>query len=347
MGYLYDAQQFLTTPSQKRTYCFIGTAVAFVIIILIIIIAAASSSSDSSSDEKSTPTTPWEIYLATKKYLYVWGYPNTENFLKFVKDHKFSRVYLYVGCVEWDYSDLVQGNFHDAGQTDANKLIQSLLDMGVEVEPTMYLYDNQDDFSDVDKVEDVAKAMANLQKTLKFKALHFDIEPDKKVNYEALLKMYETARKYLKVSAILKPAWLDQDMASLESVFTSADYYKKFKDCKTLVDAFMMVTDYSDLMAYRNTYEKTNILLDKYDVIRKRHTDHEAKPVIELNPDVTDAGIYAKYKEDHDTFFKYVNEVSQKFDGITIHQYQAWAKDLYCVEQKKDTEYYFGEPKKC
>ena len=342
MGFLYDARQFITTPSQKRTYCFIGTAVAVVIILIIIIVAASSSSSNSSE-----PSTPWDLYLQTKKYLYVWAYPNTENFLQFVKDHKFSRVYLYIGCVESDLNKLIKGDFHNAGDSDAKTLMQKLIDMGVEVEATTYLNGKVNNFTSVEKVEEVAKAMAEVQKNIKFKALHFDVEPSSPSNYEALLKMYETARKYIKVSAILKPGWLYQKMSSVESEFSSADYYKKFKDCETFADALMTVTDYSDLMAYSNTYDGINEFLDKYEVIRKRHTDHIAKPVIELDPLITDDGIYAKYKEDHDTFFNYVNEVSKKFDGITIHQYQAWAKDLYCVEQKKDTEYYFGEPKKC
>ena len=316
---------------QKRITCFIFLVFASLI----------------SSSFAATSSSAWDLYLKTKKYLYVWGYPKTENFLNFVKDHNFSRVYLYIGCVQWDINDLIQGNFHNAGETDAKELIQSLLDMGVEVEPTMYLNDGPNNFANVDKVEDVAKAMATLQKTLKFKALHFDVEPSSTGNYEALLKMYETARKYLKVSAILKPGWLNQKMESLEKKFTSSEYFAKFKDCETFIDALMMVTDYSDLMAYSNTYEGINNFLDKYEVIKNRHPDHEAKPVIELDPSITNDGIYAKYKEDHDTFFNFLNQVSERFDGITIHQYQVWAKDLYCEEQKKYTEYYFGEPKEC
>ena len=317
--------------SQKRINCIM--ALAFMVLI--------------SSSFAATSSSQWELYLKTKKYLYVWGYPNTENFLQFVKDHNFSRVYLYIGCVQWDVDNLVNGNFYSAGDSDSKTLVQKLLDMGVEVEPTMYLNDGPNNFANVDKVEDVAKAMAELQKTLKFKALHFDVEPSSSGNYEALLKMYETARQYLKVSAILKPGWLSQKMSDIEKKFTSSEYYAKFKDCETFVDALMMVTDYSDLMAYSNTYEGINKFLDKYEVIRKRHPEHEAKPVIELDPSITNDGIYAKYKEDPDTFFSFLSQVSQQFDGITIHQYEVWAKDLYCEKVKKDTTYYFGEPKEC
>lgn len=44
--------------------------------------------------------------------------------------------------------------------------------------------------------------MAELQKTLHFKVLHFDVEQSINGNYEALLKMYENAQQYLSVSSI-------------------------------------------------------------------------------------------------------------------------------------------------
>ena len=225
--------------------------------------------------------------------------------------------------------------------------MKRLIEKGIEVEPTMYLNDSPNNFANIDKVELVAKAMAELQKTLKFKALHFDVEPQSSSKLDDLLQMYETARKYIKVSAILKPAWLKLSMQSLKDNFDSADYYKKFKDYETFVDAIMTVTDYSDLMAYSNTYDGINNFLDKYEVIRKRHPKHEGKPVIELDPNIKNDGIYAEYKKDTNKFFRYVNEVSKKFDGITIHQYEKWYLDLYCEKPTKDSKYYFGEPKSC
>ena len=159
--------------------------------------------------------------------------------------------------------------------------------------------------------------------------------------------MYEDSRKYIKVSAILKPAWLSKTMSSLASYFSSADYYKKFKDCETYVDAIMTVTDYSDVMAYSNKYEIVDTFLEKYDTIRKRHNSHIARPVLELDPKANDDSTYYRYEEDQNTFFNYFVSVSKRFDGATIHQYTAWYKDLYCDEVKKDSSYYFGGPKKC
>ena len=292
------------------------------------------------------PSTPFGSYLQTKKYLYVWTYPNSDNFLKFVKDHNFSRVYIYVGCIEWDYDNLSKGNFFNSGNSDAKELIQNLISQNIEVEPTIYLNDSPNDFTNVEKVEEVAKAMGQLQKTLKFKALHFDVEPSNAVNFQSLLKMYENARKYVPVSAILKPGWLNKNMVDVKSKFDE-EYFEKFKNCETFVDAIMTVTDYSDLMAYSNTYSIIENFLSKYDVIRKRHPGHDAKPVIELDPNITNDGIAAEFKKDNKKFFEFLEKVSKQFDGITIHNYMAWNIDLYCNKPTRDSVYYFGEPKQC
>ena len=288
----------------------------------------------------------FESYLQTKKYLYVWSYPNSENFIKFVLDHKFSRVYIYVGCIEWDYDNLSKGNFYNSGNSDAKELIQTLISKNIEVEPVIYLNDSPNDFSNVEKMESVAKAMGELQKTLKFKALHFDVEPSNTSNYQSLLKMYENARKYLPVSAILKPGWLNKNMVDLKNKFDQ-EYFEKFKNCETFIDAIMTVTDFSDLMAYSNSYSTIERFLNKYDEIRKRHPEHEAKPVIELDPNIIEDGISQEFKKDNGKFFDFLKKVSNQFDGITIHNYIAWNLDLYCFKPTKDSEYYFGEPKSC
>ena len=195
-------------------------------------------------------------------------------------------------------------------------------------------------------MESVAKAMGELQKTLKFKALHFDVEPSNTSNYQSLLKMYENARKYLPVSAILKPGWLNKNMVDLKNKFDQ-EYFEKFKNCETFIDAIMTVSDFSDLMAYSNSYSTIERFLNKYDEIRKRHPEHEAKPVIELDPNIIEDGISQEFKKDNGKFFDFLKKVSNQFDGITIHNYIAWNLDLYCFKPTKDSEYYFGEPKSC
>lgn len=294
----------------------------------------------------SSTKTAFENYIQTKKYLYVWNYPNTQNFLKFVLDHNFSRVYLYCGCIEWDYDKLSQGNFYNPGDTDTKELIQTLISKNIEVEIAIYLNDSPNDFSNVEKVEQVAKAMGELQKTLKFKALHFDVEPTTSSTYESLLKMYENARQYVPVSAILKPGWLYKKMEEVKGKFDE-EYYEKFKDCDTLVDAIMTVSDFSDLMAYDKRYSTIERFLEEYDIIRNRHPNHEAKPVLELDPNIVEEGIAAEFKANNAKFFEFLEKVSNQFDGVTIHNYRAWNLDLYCFKPTIDSIYYFGEPKEC
>ena len=290
--------------------------------------------------------TQFETYLQTKKYLYVWNYPNSQNFLKFVEDHHFSRVYLYCGCIEWDYDNLSQGKLYNAGNSDAKELIETLISKNIEVEIAIYLNDSPNDFTNYEKVENVAKAMGQLQKTLKFKALHFDVEPSNTINFEKLLRMYESARKYVPVSAILKPGWLYKNMVDVKSKFDE-DYYEQFKNCETFVDAIMTVTDYSDLMAYDYRYSTIQRFLNDYEAIKGRHPGHEAKPVLELDPNIVEEGIAGEFNNDNDKFFEFLESVSNQFDGVTIHNYKSWNLDLYCFKPTVDSEYYFGEPKKC
>ena len=353
MECLSDLKNTLSTPSRKRTHIFLGIGIFLIVLIIIIICVAASGGKKEDKESKqSSPEeggiegkTPFEHYLNSKKYLYVWSYPNAENLIKFLVDHKYSKIYLYIGCIEWNLDQLIKGEFYNSGDIDAKELIKRLISLNIEVEPCIYINDNPNDFTNIDKAPEIAKALAEVQKSLKFTALHFDVEPQHNENLEALLKMYEECRKYIKVSAILKPGWLNKEMSSLESSFTSADYYKKFKDCETFIDAVMTVTDYSDLMAYSNTYSTIDAFLDKYETIRKRHTSNIAKPVLELDPAADDDSTYQRYKEDQDNFFNYFVNVSKKFDGVTIHHYTSWYQDLYC--EKADSNYYFGKPKKC
>ena len=158
--------------------------------------------------------------------------------------------------------------------------------------------------------------------------------------------MYENARKYIPVSAILKPGWLYKTMEDIKEKFDE-EYYEKFKDCETLVDAIMTVTDYSDLMAYDYRYSTIERFLNDYEIINDRHPEHEAKPVLELDPNITEEGISGEFKKDNERFFEFLEKVSKQFDGVTIHNYKAWNIDLYCFKPAIDSEYYFGEPKEC
>ena len=340
----------LLSPSRINKYIFIGIG-AIILIVLIIIISSVSSSKSNSKSESNSESdkemTPFESYINTKKFLYVWTYPNADNFIKFVVDHKYSKVFLYVGCLEWNYDDFINGNFHNAGDMDAKELIKKLKEKKIDIELCIYLNDNYDNFENIDKMPEVANALSKLQNQLQFTALHFDIEPNSKKNYEALLHMYEECRKKIKVSAILKPIWLTENMTKLEPYFTSSDYFKKFKDCETFAEAIIKVTDYSDVMAYNSKYKNINKHLDNYEKILKKYSSHIGKPVLELEKVIENYSIYQSYLENHTEFFNYFVNISKRFDGVTIHHYTTWYEDLYCKNPKNNPEYFFGEPKEC
>ena len=111
----------------------------------------------------------------------------------------------------------------------------------------------------------------------------------------------------------------------------------------------MTVTDSVDLMAYSSTYEGTDKFLSQFEVIKARHPNCKALPIIETDPssDLKNDSLYFSYIKGHDAFFNYTNGVAKKWGMLTYHQYQVWAQDLYCERLTKYTEYYFGEPKTC
>ena len=311
-------------------------------ILLIIIIVVAASSSKSKKKK-----TPFESYIDTKKNLYVWSYPNADNFIKFVVDHKYSKVFLYVGRIQWNLEEFLNGKLSNEGNMDAKELIKKLKEKKIETELCINLNDKPDDFENIDKIPEVANALSKLQKELKFTALHFDIEPNDVNNYEALLHMYEECRKKVKVSAIIKPKWLSLNMTTLEQYFNSSDYFKQFIDCETFAEAIIKVTDYSNIMASSNDYDIINQYLDIYKKIIKKYKSHKGTPILELEKVIKDYSTYQRYLENNNTFFNYFSDVSKKFGGVTIHHYTTWYQDLYCEFPEEKSEYYFGEPKIC
>ena len=196
MNILSDLKYSLITPSRKRKYIFLGIGIFIFIIVLIIIIAVSSSSSKSESESQpDKEMIPFESYITTKKFLYVWTYPDAENFIKFAVDHKYSKVYIYVGCLEWNIDSFLNEKLYNAGDMDAKELIKKLKEKNIDVELCIYLNDKTDNFTNIEKMPDIANSLSRLQQELKFTALHFDIEPNDPKNYEALLHMYEDCRK--------------------------------------------------------------------------------------------------------------------------------------------------------
>ena len=151
-------------------------------------------------------------------------------------------------------------------------------------------------------------------------------------------------------SAILRPYWLKLKMSSLESQFTDKDFYNSFNDCETLIDALMKVTKYTDLMAYNQNYDVVKNYMEKLKTIASRHPDNEAKNVIEISGEdgvPVDDTLNNRYLEDKDKFFNFVYDMSNKYNGITIHYYETWYQNLYCVWPAINIPYDGGEPKDC
>lgn len=340
MHFISDLKTTLVTPSKKRNYIFIGIG-AFILILLIIIIAVACSS------KSKKKLTPFETYINTKKYLYVWSYPNGENFIRFVVDHKYSKVFLHIGRIQWNLDEFLNGELSNEGNMDAKQLIKKLKEKKIDVELCISLNDIPDDFENIDKLPQVANALSKLQKELKFTALHFDIEPNDPKNYETLLHMYEECRKIIKVSAVIKTKWLSESMNSLEQYFNSSDYFQQFKECETFAEAIVKVTDYSNIMAFSNDYNIINKNLDIYKNIIKKYKKHDGKPILELEKVNKTYSSYQRYLEDNKKFFNYFKDVSKKFGGVTIHHYTTWYQVLYCEYPEEQSEYFYGSPKKC
>ena len=109
------------------------------------------------------------------------------------KEHHFTRVYLSIGCIEtfWDkyYSKGIFPIPDEIGSIDYETFIRQLNDINVEVELVTFLAKDGDDFTDVERVDTVAKMVKELSKKVKIKALHFDQECSRD-SIEALLNMY-------------------------------------------------------------------------------------------------------------------------------------------------------------
>ena len=349
---------------------------SIILALLISVIAIAVAASDSSSskeiskeqerekeqeqeqekkkeeEEDVSTLTPFQKYKKAEKYLYIWEYYTPDYIINMCKEHHFTRVYLSIGCIETFWDDYYsKGKFPamgEIGSLDYESFIKKLNDINVEVELVTFLAKDGNDFYDVDRVDTVANLVKKLSTKVKIKALHFDQECDE--NFEELLKMYIRVNKIFPVSAILRPYWLNLKMSSIKDQFSDKTFYESFSDCVTLVDALMKITKYTDLMAYNQNYDVVKNYMEKLKTIASRHPDNEAKNIIEISggdgvPE--DDTLYQRYLEDKDTFFNFVYDMAKQYNGITIHYYETWYQNLYCVWPAINIPYDGGEPKDC
>ena len=329
-------------------------------------IAVAVTKSDSSSEEKKSEQDryndisslvsdeSWEKYKKAEKYLYIWEYYTPDYIINMCQEHHFTRVYLSIGCIEtfWDnyYS---QGKFPargEIGSLDYETFIKQLNDINVEVELVTFLNrdGNGDDFTNVVRVDTVANMVKELSKKVQIKALHFDQESNRK-SIEGLLQMYIRANKIFPVSAILRPFYLYTKLSDIKQHFTDQTFYESFSDCETIADALMKITKFTDLMAYNENYAKVEEYMEDLKKINSRHSNNEAKNIIEIGFKIapTEDTLHQRYIEDKNKFFDFVYDMSKKYNGITIHYFEEWYETLYCTWPKSNIPYDGGEPKNC
>ena len=340
------------TTKKFPNYVFLILIGIILILLIVIIVVATKKSSSSQGKEDISKLAAFEKYKKAQKYLYIWEYFAHEYIIKMCQEHHFTRVYLSIGCIETFWNDYYsQGKFPakgEIGSSDYESFIKQLNDINVEVELVTFLARNGNDFSKVDRVDAVATMVKDLSKRVKIKALHFDQECNND-NIENLLKMYVRADKIYPVSAIIRPSWLNAKLSNYKDKFTDQTFYESFNDCETFADALMKITKYSDLMAYNEKYAKVEEYMEKLKVINSRHSNNEAKNIIEIgfkNAPSEDT-LHQRYVEDKDKFFNFVYNMSVKYDGITIHHYEDWYETLYCIEPDKNIPYDGGEPKNC
>ena len=321
---------------------------SLVILTLIIVIIVVATKKDTNR----VTLTAWEKYKSAEKYLYIWEYYTPDHIINLCKDHHFTRVYLSIGCIETFWDDYFsKGNLPASGEIgalDYETFIRKLNQINVEVELVTFLARNGNDFSTIERVNTVANIVKQLSYQVKIKALHFDQECS--TNFESLLNMYIRVNQIFPASAIIRPYWLNLKMSSLKDQFTDQAFFESFSDCDTLVDALMKITSYSDLMAYNKNYDVVENYMAQLNTIAKRHPNNEAKNVIEISggsdvpPDDT---MYQRYVEDKDRFFTFIYDMSQKYNGITIHYFETWYQNLYCIWPNINIPYDGGESKDC
>jgi len=56
------------------------------------------------------------------------------------------------------FPSVIKGEFYNSGDIDAKELIKKLISLNIEVEPCIYINDNPNDFTNLDKAPEIAKA---------------------------------------------------------------------------------------------------------------------------------------------------------------------------------------------
>lgn len=289
-------------------------------------------------------TTP-ESWCAAEKSLYAWNCAtdhqrdgqstwwhllhNTNGcgtrLVNFASAQHFSRVYLYVGAMQWDWeTSFSQGVMPD--ETALADLTTQLRAAGVEPWALWYLNDNPDNLNGIGHVEDLVDSVAafNLRHPDgAFAGVHGDQEPNDSGVYADYLSMNQMGLRAATQAGIgwgasLKPAWLTLP-----------------RDAPFVEDVLPMLT-MGTLMDYTDDPVKAASQGEQF------LTDADAAGVlaeVALETGSTDPTPGVSFgqmvRSDPDGFYEMVGTLDVGFQahnsyrGIAIHDYAQFFADLY------------------
>lgn len=292
-----------------------------------------------------------EDYVEAPKTLYVWNastmkptpresnhhgvYTNQNNtrdrLAKFVKLHGFSKVYFFVGAIEWEW-DSVFGKHTLHDEDDLALTVSALREAGADVHAMWYLNDDPNSLSNFKRAADIVEtvhAYNERHPKAKLSGVHCDQEPSRPDAYADLKAMFELQverNKELKagltVGASLKPLWLRETWQG-----------------RKLFEHLVDVLDETTLMAYNNnpaTVKKLAAPLLAY-------SGKVGKPVeIAIETGTHNAAEEETFagaiEQDPERFFEIVGDLADHFgrqdafERIVIHAFSQYFKVLHAVE---------------
>lgn len=339
---IFDNKVF---QNNKKKKLLIYISISIIILFLIILIIVLSTSSKSKKDSQ----TPFERYLNTPKALYAWQYYRTQYFLDFLTTQKFKRVYINVGKIYDSYEDYFskgEWKYKEFNEDHLEDLVKKLNDLNIEVELVSFLERDQEDFTDWERILDLAKMVKKLNETHKIKALHIDQEPEDIKSFENLLWMYRKLSEIVKVSGVIMHSWINNKLKDVP--FKNVTFKNEFNDCENVYEAIIKVCDYTDLMAYNKEYNTTHSYMEEYAHISKKF-GKEYTNLIHVAPEegsTEKLSILKTYKENKNKFFDFIADMGEKYGMIGFHPYYSWYEALYCDPYPQEP-FHSGKPLEC
>jgi len=101
--------------------------------------------------------------------------------------------------------------------------IRKLNNNNIKVELAVYLNDDPNDMTNYARMEDVAKAAAELNNTVRIEALDLDQEPSNTDKYENLIQMFELSNAQFPTTTTIKPKWTRERFADIKGNFNETN----------------------------------------------------------------------------------------------------------------------------